>query len=105
MKKLIFVVFLSCLFFSACGMKQDTAFQKATITGPDLRMCACCGGWFITIGEKPYRFYKLPAGSQLNLKNAEFPLKVDVAWEKNKKGCKGDEIFIEKIKKRKDKFP
>jgi len=100
MKKYIFFVFILGLSFSACSTKQDTTFQKATITGYDYAMCACCGGWFINIGESTYRFYKLPAGSKLNLKNAEFPLKVDVIWKKNENGCKGDEIFIEKIKKR-----
>ncbi len=99
MKKLILFVFLFWLTLSACSLKTGGEFQKATITGQDMSMCACCGGWFIDIGKKTYRFYKLPADSKLDLKTAEFPLKVEVVWKKDEKGCKGDEIIIEKIKK------
>lgn len=63
-------------------------------------MCACCGGWFIDIGNKTYRFYQLPSDSNLDLKTADFPLKVKVVWKKDNEGCRGDEIILEKIKER-----
>ncbi len=102
MKKIIFILFLSAIVFSSCSMKDVKSFQKATITGPDRSMCACCGGWFIDIGEKTYRFYDLPESSTLDVKNASFPLHVELQWRKNKAGCKGDEIIVEKIKKEAD---
>lgn len=100
MKKLVFVLLLLGLSFSACSTKKDTLMVKATITGPDLRMCACCGGWYIDIGKKTYRFYNLPDDSNLDLKTAEFPLKVNVIWKKDEEDCGADLIIIEKIKKR-----
>jgi len=99
MKKIVFGLFISAVVFSSCMMKEEKSFQKATITGPDRSMCACCGGWFIDIGNKTYRFYDLPENSTLDIKNANFPVRVELQWRKDKAGCKGDEIIVEKIKK------
>ena len=100
MKNFVYIFLFSLLVYSSCDKQPGPDYQKATITGYDYRMCICCGGWFIEIGKETYRFDQLPPSSNLDLNNAEFPLKVKVIWKKDENGCAGDEIIIEKIKKR-----
>ncbi len=74
--------------------------SSGSITGYDMRECACCGGWFINIGGERYRFQSLPAGSSLILDHAQFPIEVLLDWEKVEKPCLGDEINVIRIKKK-----
>ncbi len=77
--------------------KNDPGYSEATITGTDMRECMCCGGWYIVIDGSTYRFYTLPAGSDLDLSKARLPLKVFVKWQKSSHPCLGDEITINEI--------
>jgi len=97
MKSLVLIFFIS-LSFLACK-KDTTVLTKGQITGVDLRMCACCGGWYIKIDTTTYRFLNLPANNNLDLSHATFPLAVQLQWKKDLKGCVGDEIIVEYIKK------
>ena len=61
--------------------KDNTKYQsKGLITGPDIRMCACCGGWFITIDSTTYRFDSLPENATIDLQKVTFPVKVLLNW-------------------------
>ena len=69
--------------------------SQGRITGPDLRLCACCGGYFIEIEGQTYRFGDLPPGSDVDLSRMEnFPIDVCVDWEPVDNPCMGDEIEI-----------
>jgi hypothetical protein len=96
MKK-IMVVLASVMLFISCN--KDTCQYKDTgeITGADLSSCPCCGGWYIKIKETNYRFDQLPAGSDINLQTAKFPIKVKVDWSTIY--CNNMRITICKIKK------
>ena len=68
------------------------------ITGPDLRACACCGGYLITIEGKQYRIWEFPADHDLVFNSMEnFPMTVRLDWEPAPQQCIGDEIIVERI--------
>ncbi len=72
--------------------------STAMITGPDVRMCACCGGWFILISGISYEFDTLPAGSSLDLQQAKFPLTVEIDWQlSDLTGCPNNKILLQRI--------
>ena len=98
MKLRITFCFVLLLVFNSC--KDDSGFpQQGLVTGPDFRYCACCGGYFIDITGKTYRFnnQELPVGSfNFDLVDT-FPVKVLVVWKLKENSCLGDEITISKI--------
>lgn len=91
-KALLFIGIISMCLFS-CSKEENEAVD-ATITGVDQRLCMCCGGWFIQIGQQNYRFLTQPKGSTVDLNNPTFPLEVKVKWMKQLSPCLGDEIDL-----------
>ena len=79
---------------------ENVRFLNATavITGPDVRMCACCGGWFILISGISYAFDTLPAGSSLDLQQVKFPLTVKIDWQlSDQTGCPSTKILLQRL--------
>lgn len=82
----------------ACSKPKPVAtckegFQKAIITGYDMRKCACCGGLMVTFSNdsKPYSsdfvlVESLPKGSTIN-ENTKFPVNVCIKYEKIETSC------------------
>ncbi len=65
MKKIITAaLLLSALSIVSCSLGGDDSMSNGTITGIDIRECACCGGFFIEIDNVTYRFYDVPANSE-----------------------------------------
>jgi hypothetical protein len=82
--------------------KEDSNIYKSDgiITGPDVRMCACCGGWFIQIDSTMYEFTSLPDNSKINLETETFPVYVKLDWQiAGSTGCPANKIIIQRIKK------
>jgi hypothetical protein len=102
MSKYIFLFFftVSLIPVSSCRKADMEYKSEGIITGPDYRMCACCGGWFITIDDQRYRFWSLPSGSNLDLEKEKFPLEVRLDWEMEKNSCMGDLIKVIRIEKK-----
>ncbi len=105
MKKLfLFCTFLLLILISCKVDKssdvEDQFLSDGTITGEDYRDCACCGGWFIDITDSTFRFYQLPDGSNIDLTNETFPVEVRLDWHHDDNACIGDEIIVDKIRKR-----
>ncbi|MEM8896708.1 MAG: hypothetical protein AAGC85_01325 [Bacteroidota bacterium] len=75
---------------------------EASITGPDFRRCACCGGWFIEIADSTYRFQKFPDCSETEglANDVKYPLHVTVEFRVDPNPCLGDEIFLDKLVRR-----
>jgi len=92
----IIVVILLC-----CRKANYNAYGSiGIIMGPDIRMCACCGGWFIQIDSTTYEFSSLPDNSDINLEKETFPLYVKLDWKaSNLTGCPDPKIVIQRIKK------
>jgi hypothetical protein len=74
--------------------------NNGAITGPDVRECSCCGGYFIEIENITYRFFELPANSEIDLINARFPVYVRLDWQNDPNACLGDEIFVMRIERK-----
>jgi hypothetical protein len=85
---------ITLLTFSSCK-REELEFQSVgVITGPDNRMCPCCGGWFIEIDENTYRFDKIPDVNDIDLQSETFPLSVKLNYTVEGCGCLGDEVVI-----------
>lgn len=107
-KVLFFILFMIGVLIGCDDEESDCLIPNCTfkdkvegsILGVDARLCACCGGYFIKIGEETYRFYEEPSCSDLALEvsDYEFPLEVWVDWKADPDACLGDEILLEKIK-------
>ncbi len=96
------IIALSILLFNILSCSSDVNEFKddGTITGYDVRECACCGGYFIDIRKVTYRFFELPVNTNFNLDSASFPVYVRLDWTKNVNSCLGDEITILRIEKK-----
>jgi hypothetical protein len=104
MKKLLIGLYLSLMITNSCVEQNEQislgGYQnEGIINEPDLRMCPCCGGWFIYIESVKYRFFTLPDNSGINFEKETLPLKVLLDWKKSDNLCNGDEIIITRIKK------
>ena len=94
----ICILFITLTF---CHKEHYTDFASSgIITGPDIRACACCGGWFIQIDSITYEFDTLPDDSDINLEKETFPLFVKLDWQMKGAGaCPSNRIIIQRIKK------
>ena len=101
MKKIIAAALLIVSFsIVSCSLGGDDSMSNGTISGIDIRECACCGGFFIEIDNITYRFYDVPPNSKLNLVNPTFPIYVKLDWTKDANACLGDEIIVSRIEER-----
>ena len=83
-----------------CQKSKDDYKSKGIILGPDLRMCACCGGWYINIDTAKYEFDSLPKNTNIDLQKDTFPINVKLDWQlSNNLPCPGKRIIISRINK------
>lgn len=101
MKSLFFIFILfSILGLSLCHKETDHYQSEGSILGPDLRDCACCGGWIIRIDSAEYEFEYLPDHSNIDLQKEIFPVQVRLDWKlADKPVCPLNKIVIFRIKK------
>lgn len=95
---LVLLLILTSILVVSC---EKTKYDSVgTITGADMTLCACCGGYFIVIENTKYRFDKneLPKGFSFN--DEQIPLNVKLNFELNAGVCSGNNwINITRIKK------
>lgn len=91
-KKLLIILSLTIGVISSCE-KEESYQSSGVITGPDMRFCACCGGYFIEIDDSTYNFDDLPSSSDIDLIEDTFPIEVNLNWT-NDRIC-GDIQYIE----------
>ena len=94
------------LFYAACLLLLTSCFNnengfhdEGLITGPDYRLCACCGGWFVEIDTTTYLFWELPEESNIDLTTESFPVPVKLDWKPVEESCIANRIVISRIKK------
>ncbi|MDC1324684.1 hypothetical protein N8216_01475 [Flavobacteriaceae bacterium] len=92
---------LGAILFTSCSNDDDSQAQfesTAIISGLDMTLCGCCGGWIIDINEQELgkRFSQLPQNSNIDLQNSTFPLSVQLNWSESNEYC-GQGITIESI--------
>ena len=85
MKNLLIAITSLTILVTGCTKSHKTTatyMNTATITGPDLGMTVCSGGYFISIDgiTAVSRFSTLPSGSGIDLTTATFPLHVKLNW-------------------------
>lgn len=98
--KLFFGVLL-IIGFVSCQKPNTSDFQSTgIITGVDMKMCACCGGYYIQIDNVTYEFETLPASSTIDLQKETFPIMVKLDWQlSTKSACPDKKIDILRIVK------
>ncbi|HLG32713.1 MAG TPA: hypothetical protein VI362_06710 [Ignavibacteriaceae bacterium] len=99
MKKIFFVCLFVVFGLISCSVTENEFMNNGIITGPDVRECSCCGGYFIDIDDKIYRFYSLPDNNSINLIDVRFPVYVKLDWKNDEEACLGDEIIVLRIDK------
>lgn len=88
-----------------CSNPTGMTESSGTITGVDYRKCAspCCGGYFIEIDgvDGTYRALSFPEGSDLDLSNENFPIRVRMEWSKDVSGliCSESVIVVKTIER------
>ena len=93
--RLIFLIFIMI----ACTKENIDYKSVGTITGDDLSMCACCGGWIIIINDGRYLIDSMPKNSGLNLSPETFPITVKLDWQLLNNCGSFNRISVQRIKK------
>lgn len=103
MKAILFIILTTIALFSCdSGVKSEYFQNRGLITGRDMRKCSCCGGWFISIENKEYRFYKLPDGSGIDLDNEfvdSLDMRIELNWQLQENACMPDLIEVLKVRR------
>ena len=91
----------SLLVFSCKKPNNEATYESTgTISGQDIRMCPCCGGYFITIGDTQYHFEKSELPANFTFSDDQLPLQVQLDWELKTASCSDFKwIKISRIKK------
>jgi len=99
--KISLTIVLGLILLTSCNSDDDNSTEQefestALISGFDMTLCACCGGWIIDIDgeESENRFSELPQNSDIDLETAEFPISVNLNWTESNEYC-GQGITIE----------
>ncbi len=82
--KVLFLFFAVCLLISC---EKNTYQSTGTITGPDIRMCPCCGGYFIDVAGTLYLFEKSELPGNFKFNDEQLPLQVELDWKWKTEGC------------------
>jgi hypothetical protein len=100
--KIGLLIVLGLTLLTNCNSDDNTEMEfesTAVISGFDLTLCACCGGWIIDIDgkESENRFSELPQISDIDLETVEFPISFKLNWTESNEYC-GQGITIESLK-------
>src|ERR1022692_1321203 len=84
MKHLFILLIAITIVAPSCTKSSKTTsyMNTATISGPDMTMTMCSGGYRIQVdgATGPVRFNTLPSGSGIDLTTATFPVSVKLNW-------------------------
>jgi hypothetical protein len=80
-----FVKYVLCILlagFLSCEKDKSPQNLNAEIIGVDLRLCACCGGWWMKVDGDSARALYFPGdfGDSVNVN--ELHMKVIMTWDK-----------------------
>lgn len=99
MKAISCFLLISTLLIFSC--EKEKYQSTGIITGPDMRMCPCCGGYFIDIDGSVYNFDKTELPGDFTFNDDQLPLNVELNWKLKTDGCiEYNWIEISKIRKR-----
>jgi hypothetical protein len=99
--KTLFISFVLALLMPACSneaFKPSVAYDSyGLISGLDLALCACCGGYVIRIDDEVYRVDSILPPHDKKLENAAFPLAVNLDWHLNAASACSNRIIIDAL--------
>jgi hypothetical protein len=99
MKISVFLFLISIILITGC--KKENYESTGTITGQDLALCACCGGYFIEIDGIQYRFEKSELPNNFTFEDNQLPLQFELDWKLKTDACTSfNRIEISKIRKK-----
>jgi hypothetical protein len=87
MKRAGLMILLVFVVFASCNKDKDAYKSVGIITGADMTMCACCGGYIIYINDVRYLFDSIPENSGIDLQKETFPLTVQLDWQLIESAC------------------
>lgn len=97
--KVIRFIFLITIMI-ACTKENEDYKSVGKVTGVDLTMCGCCGGWIIYIEDIRYLIDSMPKNSDINLATETFPITVKLDWQLVSTGCSAfNRIKVQRIRK------
>jgi len=97
MKTLVLLLLFPVSLILSC--EKDTYQSTGTIIGPDIRMCVCCGGYFIETDGNQYLFEKSELPANFTFTDSQLPLHVKLDWKPKTGGCAGfNRITISRIR-------
>lgn len=77
MKTLLAYTLIVLVLAVGCRKKSTEPSSTGTLTGPDLALCACCGGVILQSTDgKNYRIESLPGLTQQELFSLSYPKKI-----------------------------
>jgi len=92
--------------FISCKKNEPAYMNNAQITGYDLRLCVCCGGYVVTIDNVPnpngstfFLAGQFPSNFVLDA-NPTYPVAIKLDWQTDTAKCYGNYIKILRIAKR-----
>ena len=100
-------IVLSLLVFSSCTeqISPVTKGVDATITGIDMSLCACCGGYLISLDETAetsdlvagdfYQWNGQPEELREKIDGLEFPISVKITYEVLDDNCSTSSGWID----------
>jgi hypothetical protein len=92
--RIILLVFI----IVACNKENSNYRSVGTITGFDMTLCGCCGGWIINIDDSRYLIDSIPDDSKINLATETFPITVKLDWQLVNNGCSAfNRITVQRI--------
>ena len=102
--QIVILLLVSSIYLPSCCQDHEDdelgdCSEEAVIIDFDYRECACCGGWFIEIGQDTLRAKVLPQEFTDSLTLNEAPLPVYLEWEPEDNPCLGDEIEVDCIRR------
>ncbi len=99
MRKILLLAFVFWLV--ACQKDDLNVRSEGQVVGYDLRLCACCGGWYLEIDGETYRAdLSAEDVARLNLETPALPVLVRLDWKLKENPCLGDEIIVTRIERR-----
>lgn len=89
MKKLFSIPLFFLLLFAACNDNDDSEYtlSNGLVIGADMRLCMCCGGWWIEINKDTLRLMNAPSEFNEQMIEMEMPVPVALEWKPMTDGC------------------
>jgi hypothetical protein len=89
MLRFLLILLLFAFIGHGCTREQPSYAEQGVLTGPDVRLCACCGGVFLQVQDgRIVQIESLPGMKNEDLYKLTFPQKIAFNWQPDRE-CGG----------------